>query len=81
MTVHLLCFGITKDIIGKFEYAFEAANEQLSVGQLREALVHQFTDFSKLKSLQIAVNSAYADDDTIILPSDEVVLIPPVSGG
>ena len=29
----------------------------------------------------VAVNSAYASDDTIIHPHDEVAVIPPVAGG
>jgi len=29
----------------------------------------------------VAVNTEYADDNTVLCPNDEIVLIPPVSGG
>ncbi|MFT6205293.1 MAG: molybdopterin synthase sulfur carrier subunit [Spirosomataceae bacterium] len=80
MKVNILCFGITREIIGSFEYVLETENS-LTVSQLREELVNKFPDFSKLQSLQIAVNEEYADDSTFINSTDEVVLIPPVSGG
>ncbi|MFB0907017.1 MAG: molybdopterin converting factor subunit 1 [Spirosomataceae bacterium] len=80
MKVNILCFGITREIIGSFEYVLETENS-LTVSQLREELVNKFPDFSKLQSLQIAVNEEYADDSTVINSTDEVVLIPPVSGG
>lgn len=80
MKTNILCFGITREIIGSFEYLLET-EKQLTVSQLREELVRKFPDFAKLKSLQIAVNEEYADNETVINATDEVVLIPPVSGG
>jgi molybdopterin synthase sulfur carrier subunit len=80
MKINILCFGITREIIGNFEYALET-EKPLTVSQLREELVSRFPDFAKLQSLQIAVNEEYAAADTIIQFTDEVVLIPPVSGG
>jgi molybdopterin synthase sulfur carrier subunit len=34
-----------------------------------------------LRSLYIAVNSDYADENLILNGADEIALIPPVSGG
>ncbi|RYF62770.1 MAG: MoaD/ThiS family protein, partial [Cytophagaceae bacterium] len=34
-----------------------------------------------VKSILVAVNSEYAEPDTLLNPSDEIALIPPVSGG
>lgn len=34
-----------------------------------------------LEETMFAVNEEYADNDTVIQEGDEVVLIPPVSGG
>ena len=48
---------------------------------LKKAVLNAYPQFEKLNSLAIAVNNEYADDDLIITPQDEVVLIPPVSGG
>jgi molybdopterin converting factor small subunit len=44
-------------------------------------LSSQFPKLDKLNSLFIAVNQEYAADDKAILVSDEIALIPPVSGG
>ena len=80
MTIHILAFGIAKDIIGKqnLELTLEANN---TVGNLKEQLCQQFPDFEKLRSLAIAVNEEYRADDFVIGSGDEVVIIPPVSGG
>ena len=80
MKINLLAFGIAKDIVGGQSVEIETA-DQLSVGQLREHLVEQFPEFAKLKSLKLAVNGAYVEDHTEIEANDEVVIIPPVSGG
>ncbi len=80
MKLKILCFGITRDIIGKFDYEIELA-EGSSVADLKNTLKQQFPNFSKLNSLRIALNTEYAEDDKILNANDEIVLIPPVSGG
>ena len=72
-------FGITKDIMGAREKIFEMDGE--TVGSLRIALKHRYPSLQKINSLMIAVNNAYAEDHTSICESDEIALIPPVSGG
>jgi molybdopterin synthase sulfur carrier subunit len=44
-------------------------------------LIEKYPSFQKLSSLRIAVNEEYAEDHTEIKETDEIVLIPPVSGG
>ena len=41
----------------------------------------EFPDFEKLRSLVIAVNEEYQEDGFILSEKDEIVIIPPVSGG
>ena len=48
---------------------------------VRKELISQFPDFEKLASLKFAVNTNYVDDSYQLKENDEVVLIPPVSGG
>ena len=55
--------------------------EGSNVGQLKNELCNRFPDFQKLKSLAIAVNEEYQTDDFGLSERDEVVIIPPVSGG
>lgn len=80
MTIKILCFGITRDIVGGFEYQTELP-EGGNIQDLKQLLTSQFPDFQKLTSLRIAVNTEYAEDDTPLKENDEIVLIPPVSGG
>lgn len=72
-------FGITKDILGAREKHIEVNGQ--TVAALREALLQQYSELKGLRSLLIAVNDVYADDSTVLSGTDEIALIPPVSGG
>jgi molybdopterin synthase sulfur carrier subunit len=72
-------FGITRDIVGARETIVELEGD--TVASLRGALKHRYPSLVDIKSLMIAVNSAYAEDSQSIGESDEIALIPPVSGG
>jgi molybdopterin synthase sulfur carrier subunit len=80
MKLKILCFGITRDIIGQFEYELELT-DGASVADLKAVLNDKFPSFQKLTSLRIALNTEYAQDSDILKANDEIVLIPPVSGG
>lgn len=82
----ILLFGITKDIVGSSSLSMPASGtfgkkKSKTVGELKEYLGNTYPGLRKLSSLAIAVNNAYADDDTKIDTFDEIALIPPVSGG
>ncbi|WP_420386697.1 MoaD/ThiS family protein [Roseivirga sp.] len=79
MKVNITAFGIAKDIIGSKQVALDVEGVQLT--HVREALTQQFPDFGKLASLKFAVNMDYVEDTYQLKENDEVVLIPPVSGG
>lgn len=72
-------FGITKDIVGRREMVIELQGD--TVGALRKALKNRYPLLVDIRSLMIAVNSVYAEDDLLIGETDEIALIPPVSGG
>ncbi len=80
MKIEILAFGIAKDIVGGRTLALELPNGT-TVGRLKEQLCGRFPAFLKLKSLSVAVNSEYRSDDFLLGEKDEVVIIPPVSGG
>ncbi len=80
MKIKILAFGITKDILGASEKELEVQDD-LNVGQLKEKLESDFPQLVKLKSYFIAVNEEYAEDDQVITNTDEIAIIPPVSGG
>jgi len=79
MRYTLKTFGITRDILGGKEVAFEMNG--VKVAELKSELMNRFPEMKTLNSLFIAVNNTYADDDLSISESDEIALIPPVSGG
>jgi molybdopterin converting factor subunit 1 len=80
MIVKVLCFGITKEILGNFEKEIELEDGG-TVNDLKSKLIAEYPDFSKLTSLRIAVNEEYGNEALVLTEKDEVVLIPPVSGG
>jgi molybdopterin synthase sulfur carrier subunit len=72
-------YGIAKDIIGERTTTMET--DAATVGELRSWLVNKYPELIELRSLFIAVNQNYAEDTAGIKETDEIVLIPPVSGG
>lgn len=80
MKIDILAFGIAKDIIKGQSLALELP-AGTTVGKLKGVLCETFPRFQQLKSLAIAVNTEYRPDDFSLNEKDEVVIIPPVSGG
>ena len=76
--MRVLLFGIAKDIAGA---PFITAEGITTVTDLKSWLFQQYPAMQKLKSLMIAVNKVYADDNKVLVPGDEIAIIPPVSGG
>lgn len=72
-------FGITKDLLGGREATIEINGQ--TVADLRAALNERYPQLLGLRSLFIAVNNDYADENILLNSSDEIALIPPVSGG
>ncbi len=77
-TIHL--FGITRDIIGKSITEIES-DSVLDVQTILQKLKSDYPRLTSIKSLLVAVNSEYAEADLSLKESDEIALIPPVSGG
>ena len=80
MNIEIIAFGIAKDILQSKSVSLELGHAS-TVATAREALVARFPQFETLASLQLAVNAEYVRDDYVLQENDEVVLIPPVSGG
>ena len=80
MEIQITAFGIAKDILSANKLTYQV-NEGLSVHDLKARLLDEYEDFSKLSSLRFAVNEEYVEDSFILREGDDVILIPPVSGG
>ena len=71
-------FGIAKEIVSSSFYEIDGG---ITVGDLKVKLSNDFPSFSDLRSFLVAINDEYAYDQEVIKESDEVAIIPPVSGG
>ncbi len=80
MTYRLIAFGIARDILGGKSHEI-TTDAPLTVQGMLDKLKDQYPEFEKLASLKVAVNTEYAAHDLVMEPEDEIVLIPPVSGG
>ncbi len=81
MKIKILAFGIAKDILGGREIEMEITSESIDVGGLKEQLSTSYPAFRKLRSLALAVNEEYVADELVLNHGDQIVIIPPVSGG
>ena len=81
MHIKITAFGIAKDIIKNKDVALTLSNKIKTIGDLKVFLSSRYIDFEQLKYFKLAVNDEYRDDDYTLNESDEVVIIPPVSGG
>ncbi|MGB5404587.1 molybdopterin converting factor subunit 1 [Robiginitalea sp.] len=81
MTV--LLFGVTRDIVGtgSLEIPANEAKGLKTVEDLKTHLKKGYPGLKDLSSLAIAVNQSYASEGDPIQDTDEIALIPPVSGG
>lgn len=80
MKIQVIAFGIAKDILGSNQLELEL-HPTATVSDLKKKLTETFPEFTKLASLSVAINTSYAKEDQKISPQDEIVIIPPVSGG
>ena len=80
MEIEITAFGIAKDILKQKRLSMSLGDKP-NIAELRTSLIDQFPDFEKLSSLKFAVNTEYVTEDYLLNEKDEVVLIPPVSGG
>jgi len=76
----VLAFGIVKDIFSNSQIDI-AISYGDNVGILKNTLEENYPRLKDLGSYMIAVNNEYAEAYDVINESDEVAIIPPVSGG
>lgn len=80
MKYKVKAFGIVKDIVGGKEILLDAA-DNLNVSELLQKLQALYPRLITLNTLFVAVNREYAEENKSLSASDEIALIPPVSGG
>ena len=80
MKLNIRLFGIVREIVAKSELEVELPS-QSTAKDLLDFFKTNYVELHDLTSLLVAVNQEYVPLETILKASDEVVLIPPVSGG
>jgi molybdopterin converting factor subunit 1 len=80
MKLNVRLFGIVREIVAKSELEVELP-EQSTAKDLLTFFKVNYVELHDLTSLLVAVNQEYVPMETILKASDEIVLIPPVSGG
>ncbi len=81
MTVHVLFFGLLKDLLGRSSDTIEVA-EGATVGTVFEHYASQYPRLNEMAdSIALARNHEFAKPDQVLSDGDEIALMPPVSGG
>ena len=80
MTIKILLFGITTDLLGVSNLELEVPIN-CSVTVFKELLLTKHPNLKNINTYAVAVNETYASDETLLKENDVVAIIPPVSGG
>lgn len=80
MTITLIAYGIARDILGQRHMKIDI-DRGSTVLNMIELLKTRFESFDQLASIQMAINEEYVENDHVMKHEDELVIIPPVSGG
>ncbi len=81
MTILVKLFAAFQEAYKSPELQLELSS-QTTVYQVLERLIYEHPELEKWRDLtRFGVNLQFVEPDTIVQDGDEVVLIPPVSGG
>jgi molybdopterin synthase sulfur carrier subunit len=80
MKIKILNFGVARDIIGSRDLIMEVSNGFTS-GELCDELIRRYPAFNETMAFSIAINLEYVRTNQEIFETDEIAIIPPVSGG
>ncbi len=81
MNINILGFGIAREIFGARQVSLSIV-EGATVGDVKIILEKEYPRLGQLATYMVAVNNEYASNTKPILKAtDEIAIIPPVSGG
>jgi sulfur-carrier protein len=79
--VKVKLFAVYQEVFGIPELALKLLPET-TVGQVLASLIEQKPNLAKWQNItRFGVNLQFVESDTVLQDGDEIVLIPPVSGG
>lgn len=68
--------------LGRAEIHIQSPDEQMTAAQLKQLIADAYPEHAALIHISfVACNHAYASSDELLLASNELALLPPVSGG
>jgi MoaE-MoaD fusion protein len=81
--MRILLFAHLKDIVGQSELDIDLPLDQpLNADDLWQRLIARYPELNRCRpSVRLAKNGEYANNHTTFTNTDDVALIPPVSGG
>lgn len=79
-TLSIALFGIARDIVGANTLSI-STQAPTDVAGLLDYLKAEYPRLGDIRSLMVAVNSEYAEATQLLNTTDEIAIIPPVSGG
>jgi molybdopterin converting factor subunit 1 len=80
MRITVLAFGIAKEIMNGSSVEMEI-DADADAGMLKNLLEQKYPRLKELRSFLIAINNEYAHSSEPVSQTDEIAVIPPVSGG
>ena len=81
ISITLKLFAVYQDVLGCPDMTMELP-ETTTVGELCDRICSQYPDLKQWRGLtRFGINLQFVEADTLLKDGDEVVLIPPVSGG
>jgi molybdopterin synthase sulfur carrier subunit len=81
MTIFVKLFAIYQEIYGLPELKMDLP-ERTTVSEVLDQMIAQYPQLEQWRSLtRFGVNLQFVEGDTVLRDGDELVLIPPVSGG
>ncbi|OCT11655.1 molybdopterin converting factor [Paenibacillus pectinilyticus] len=82
MNLHIQLFAGLVDLFGTATLTISVDQDSITIAQLKERILSDYpTASEQLYTCFFAKNQAYAGDQESVSASDELALIPPVSGG
>ena len=80
MELQIILFGIARDIVGNPKLKL-TLHKGASIGVLKKHLTDNYPEMARLKSISFAVGTDYVNDNYELSDKEEIIIIPPVSGG
>jgi molybdopterin synthase sulfur carrier subunit len=81
MKVQVRVFAMVREMVGAETIELEV-QDAATVSELRAALLRLYPELKSIERfLKVAVNADFAGDATVLHAGDEIVVLPPVSGG